>query len=102
MIPALTEKQLLRMQFRIALFRRRGLSEAAAETLADRLAERDFDRDDRRCCLECLHLQTPGTCFQAQRGLIPNTTTRKNVEHAYASVRDLLQRCEAFNFQTPA
>jgi hypothetical protein len=101
MRPALNDKQIARMQFRLDLFARRGFSEAAAEALAERLAQRDHDRDDRRMCAECAHLQDGGTCFAAARGWIPNTT-RHDDWRQHTPVRTLLQRCEAFTFSTPA
>ena len=39
----------------------RGLILADAERLADKLVQRDREGDDRRVCLECLHLQR-GRC----------------------------------------
>ena len=63
--------------------------------VADRLALRDQERDDRRMCCECSYLQQPGTCFATQQGWLPNTSTR------HAPVTDLLFRCEQFNFVKP-
>ena len=84
------------MIFRLELFARRGFTEAQAEALADRLAQRDYDRDDRRMCAECSNLQERGTCFAAAQGWIPNTARN------FSPVRTLLQRCEAFSFAKPA
>lgn len=67
MRPALNDRQIARMGFRIGLFQRRGMSPTEAEALADRLADRDHDLDDRRCCLECSHLQRGFTCFALKR-----------------------------------
>lgn len=41
---------------RVALLMRRGLSPGDADDLAERLHLRDVQGDDRRLCLECLHL----------------------------------------------
>jgi hypothetical protein len=90
------EVEFRRFPVRVALFKRRGLTEAKAEALAERLALRDMERDDRRVCLECLHLQTSGTCFPAVQGWMPHTSTR------FEPVRDLLQRCESFSAWKPA
>lgn len=84
-----------RFAFRVGLFKRRGMTQEAAEFLADRLALRDQERDDRRVCDECKHLQTPGTCFAAAQGWIPSFSRK------HQPVRGLLQRCEAFEFSTP-
>lgn len=83
--PAWTEREIARCVFRTALFRRRGMTEREAEAWASRLADRDHDRDDRRICAECKHLRPMGAC--AVRGIY---------------VRDTLQRCPLFTFETPA
>ena len=80
----LNDIELGRCVKRAALFERRGLSADAAETLADRLARRDRERDDRQCCIECDSLQQPGTCF---RGL-PISRTQ-------------LVRCAGFGWAMP-
>lgn len=80
------DKQIARFQYRVGLFKRRGMREPDAETLADRLAERDWEKDDRRTCVECKHLQRSLTCFLK----LPITV-------------DWMQliRCEGFEWQTP-
>lgn len=78
------DAEIRRFTFRHALFRQRGLSDHAAEALADRLALRDQDRDDRRVCLECKHIKPQLRCV-----------------HNHAVLTDLLQRCHHFEFQTP-
>ena len=45
---------------RAHLFTRHGLDQHQAEGLADDLVLRDRDSDDRRLCLECLHLRGGG------------------------------------------
>lgn len=84
-----------RFDFRLGLFMRRRLPESEAERLADRLALRDQERDDRRVCDECAHLQRDGGCFAAVQGWLRNTSRR------HQPVRALLQRCEQFSWQTP-
>jgi len=67
-MPAWNDQQIARFTFRVALFQRRGLDAAEAEKLGDRLAVRDHERDDRRCCLECESIQRNPrygtTCFK--------------------------------------
>lgn len=89
------DREISRFVFREALFRRRGLSSSEAETLADRLALRDQERDDRRVCDECAHLQRDGGCFAAAQGWM------RGVSKRHQPVRALLQRCEHFQFQRP-
>lgn len=64
-----------------------------AAVLADRLACRDADGDDRRVCLECASLGPRGRCSAAAAGLIEGASRRLQ------PVPDLLQRCEAFRLR---
>jgi hypothetical protein len=83
--PALNDRQIARMAFRIALFMKRGHTEPEAEALADRLADRDYDGDDRRMCVECAHVRPQYRC-----------------EAGGAAIRGLLQRCPLFAWEMPA
>ena len=56
-LPAWGEKEISRFKYRAGLFVRRGMSAPDAETLADRLVERDWEKDDRRTCVECSHFR---------------------------------------------
>jgi len=94
-IPAWGDAQIKRFTFREALFKRRGLSAQAAEQVADRLATRDHERDERRICLECESLQRGGSCFHVQQGNV------RDVSPKHAPVPDILQRCDHFTFQKP-
>lgn len=94
-IPAWNDAQIKRFNFRFGLFQRRGIEFFAAEKLADKMATRDFERDDRRVCLECDSWQRGGKCFHVAQGSIPNVSPRHN------PVMDVLQRCDFFKFSTP-
>ena len=95
------EREITRFRFRAALFQRRGLSEPDAETLADRLAERDYERDDRRVCIECKHLQRSWHCFAAKQGWLAHIKAGSREADHYTPLQQTLQRCEGFEFQTP-
>ena len=99
------DKQIARFQFRVQLFQRRGWDLHKAETYADRLAERDHERDDRHLCVECVHLQRSGGCFAATQGWLINfpAKTEAQQEHArrFRPVQDMLERCERFDWVTP-
>ena len=84
LFPAWGDREIARFKFRAALFVRRGMSVADAETLADRLFERDHERDDRRVCVECAHMRGASRCV-------------KN----FAVLPDVLQRCPSFSFEKP-
>lgn len=89
------DAQIRRFTYRLGLFQRRGWPEALAEAFADRLALRDQDKDDRRACIECKHLQRDGGCFAAVQGWL------KGVSARHHPVADVLFRCDSFEFQTP-
>lgn len=96
----LDQRQQARHDFRVGLFQRRGLSVEAASTLADRLVERDADRDDRRVCAECAHVTADHPkygrgCFAARQGWIHGASKH------LSPILNLLQRCEGFKFSTP-
>lgn len=90
-LPAWGEKEIGRFSYRVGLFTRRGMGRPQAENLADRLYERDFERDDRRVCVECNGLQRGMTCANSRPGQPKN-----------APLLDVLQRCPDFKFQVPA
>ena len=64
-----------------------GWCEADAEGLADRLARRDREGDDRRLCVECAHLRG-GRCRQAERAGIGGPEV--------GVLAAMLQNCPAF------
>lgn len=94
--PALTDRQIARMAWRIQRFQRFGIQAREAERLADMLADRDWQRDDRRICLECSEYARDGSCLPARQGRMPGFSTR------FEPVRDVLQRCNNFNWAMPA
>ncbi len=90
-----TDPTILRLQKRIGMFERRGLSSDRAGELAELLRLRDADLDDRRMCIECSNLQRDGHCFAARQGWLYGTSTN------LTPVTDMLQRCERFDWQKP-
>jgi hypothetical protein len=79
---------------RLALFTDRGLSIEHAEELADKLAGRDMDRDDRRLCIECV-------CLSGGAGSWRCSQWRKH-QHTGPEipsdlVTEILHRCAWFN-----
>lgn len=81
---ALTDREIKRMAFRVDLFQMHGWPAERAEAWADRLADRDIDRDDRRLCVECKHLLSQWRC--RQKGAV---------------LAETLQRCPTFDWKTP-
>jgi hypothetical protein len=81
---------------RLALFTDRGLILADAEALADKLAQRDREADDRRVCLECGHLRTGGRCGNWQQA---GVAIRARDAQLPGDFTTMLQRCDGFNDQ---
>lgn len=77
---------------RLVRFTDRGLDMQASERLADRLVIRDREHDDRRQCMECMHLHRAEgwRCRQWRRAGI-------GVAEVPAEMVEMLQRCDAFN-----
>lgn len=93
---AMTGREIDTFTARLARFTAKGVIHDDAEQLADKLATRDRDLDDRRLCLECSHLsgfagswrcrnwQRAGIALQARDAGLPGDLVR------------LLQRCDGF------
>jgi hypothetical protein len=102
-VPAWGDREFARFEFRVGLFKRRGLSTGDAEALADRLARRDYQLDDRRACIECEHIQRNGGCFIGwqQRKAREERGTKAEFHMPTTVMPTVLQRCPHFNFQRP-
>jgi hypothetical protein len=85
---AMTGREIDTFTARLARFTDKGLSSSDGEALADKLVRRDRDADERRLCLECVHLARNGLCKAA-------TTGAKPIE----PVPTILQRCDSFAAQ---
>jgi hypothetical protein len=95
--PALTEREISRMTFRIALFRSRSWDEGRAEAWADRLQDRDAAQDKRHICMECSHLRTWMTSDRETNEPVRDWKCQANG----ALLTDVLQRCPKFSWETP-
>jgi hypothetical protein len=87
-----------RFEFRMGLFQRRGLAEDEAEVLASRLVLRDQQRDDRRVCLECVHLQRSGHCAEVIGKRMPVACEPER----FTVISTQLARCSHFAWAVPA
>lgn len=80
---------------RLARFTDKGLTLDDAEALAAKLVQRDREMDDRRICMECVHLQGAGRwrCSNTvMAGIAPNTADTQ----LPSSLTHQLQRCAGF------
>ncbi len=78
---------------RLAWFTDKGLSLIDAEALADKLVIRDREGDDRRVCLECVHLRHGERCGNWQQA---GVAIRARDAQLPGDFTTLLQRCGGF------
>ncbi|MDO9093993.1 MAG: hypothetical protein Q7U99_15315 [Rubrivivax sp.] len=91
---AWTDGDIARFLDRRARLLRWGWAEPEAEKLADRLARRDRDRDERVSCTDCRHYR-PGRCGNHRRAGL-------NVAEVGRDLAAMLQRCAGFDQGTTA
>ena len=85
---------------RVAGFTGRGLVLADAEALADRLVNRDREKDVRRLCLECLHLAGYGAAsWRCGNWQAAGVAIRARDAQLAGDLVCQLQRCEGFSDQ---
>ena len=92
-----TDAEQRRFDFRAAMFQRRGLGERDVLALAEQLLQRDRQRDDRRVCIECAHMQRSGHCMAVKQGRMQVACPADQ----FTVMPQLLQRCTAFRWATP-
>lgn len=80
---------------RVVRFTERGVCHNEAESLADKLAIRDREQDERHCCLECSGLQGKDfwCCTNWQRAQVPRSGLPRDFVKQ-------LQRCPGFKLRT--
>ena len=83
---------------RVAHLSDMGIDLDAGERLADKLVIRDREQDDRRQCLECLHLHGGRRCGNWQRA---GVAVRARDAQLPTDFVDLLQRCDGFSDAVP-
>lgn len=96
---AMTGQEIDTLTARLHHFTRRGLAEPDAESLADKLMTRDREAEDRRLCLECVHLAGhAGTwgCRNWQRAAIASKARDAQLPAALVIQP---QRCDGFTDQ---
>jgi hypothetical protein len=82
---------------RLARFTDKGLSLDDGEKLADKLVARDRESDDRRLCLECLHLAGHGAgSWRCGAWQAAGVAIRARDAQLPTDFVNLLQRCDGF------
>lgn len=78
---------------RLARLTDKGLSLIDAEALADKLVIRDREADDRRVCLECVHLRHGGRCGNWRAAQVASNAMDARLPGDFTA---MLQRCGGF------
>ncbi len=84
---------------RLERFTDKGASKVDAEALADKLVTRDREADDRRLCLECLHLHRAGG-WRCGNWLRAGVAMRAKDAQLPGDLVMRLQRCDGFKDMT--
>ena len=77
-------------------FTRRGLAEPDAENMADKLVTRDRESDDRRLCLECVHLTGHAGVWGCQNWQRAGVAIKARDAQQSAALVYQPQRCDGF------
>lgn len=82
---------------RLARFPIKGVIHADAESMADRLLQRDRENDDRRACLECDHLVGYGRAsWRCGNWQAAGIAIHAHDNHLSGDFAQQLQRCDGF------
>ena len=85
---------------RLVRFTTKGLSQIDGEALADKLAMRDRESDDRRLCLECTHLAGYAGMWGCRNGQRAGVAINARDARLPGDLVRLLQRCDGFTAAT--
>ena len=93
---AMTGREIDTFTARLHHFTRRGLAEPDAENLADKLVTRDRESDDRRMCLECVHLAGHAGVWGCQNWQRAGVAIKARDAQQSAALVYQSQRCDGF------
>ena len=93
---AMTGREIDTLTVRLHHFARRGLTEPDAERTADKLVMRDREADDRRLCLECVHLAGRADLWGCRNWQRAGVATQARDAQLSAALVIQLQRCNGF------
>ena len=98
---AMTGSEIDSFTARLARFTDKGLIQIDAESLSDKLVQRDRESDDRRLCLECTHLGGYGaTSWRCGNWQAAKVAHRAQDSKLPADLVMQLQRCDGFKGAT--
>ncbi len=94
---SMTGSEINTLTARKSAFTDRALDVVEAEAMANKLVLRDRERDDRRACLECLHLSGHGTTLmRCGNWQMAGIAIRARDAHLPTDLVLALQRCDGF------
>ena len=93
---AMNERELDTFTLRLETFTSKGLRLHEAEAQADVLVQRDRTADDRRLCLECIHLQGGPGRRRCGNGVVAGIGLRAADTQLPSDLTHQLQRCAGF------
>ena len=96
---AMTGREIDTFTARLARFTDKGLSLNDGEALADKLVTRDRDADERRLCLECVHLAGHAGIWGCGNWQRAGVATRARDARLAAALVLQFQRCDGFKDQ---
>ena len=97
---AMTGREIDTFTARLARFTDKGLSLDDGEALADKLVTRDRESDDRRLCLECVHLSGQyGKTLDCRNGQRAGVAIQARDAQLSAALVFQPQRCDGFTKQ---
>ena len=98
----MTDREIDTFTARLARFTDKGASTDVGEALADKLVIRDRESDDRRLCLECLHLAGHGaTSWRCGNWQASRVAIRAGDSQLHGDLVCQLQRCGGFKETVP-
>ena len=96
---AMTGREIDTFTARLARFTDKGLSLVDSAALADNLVTRDRDADERRLCLECVHLAGHAGIWGCGNWQRAGVATRARDARLAAALVLQFQRCDGFKDQ---
>ncbi|MFZ2391672.1 hypothetical protein [Rhodoferax sp.] len=93
---AMTGREIDTFTARLARFTDKGLSLDAADALAEKLVTRDREPDDRRLCLECVHLAGHAGVWGCRSWQRAGVATKPQHAQLSAALVNQPQRCDDF------
>lgn len=93
---AMNERELDTFTLRLETFTSKGLRLHEAEAQADVLVQRDRTADDRRLCVECIHLQGSTGRRRCGNGVVAGIGLRAADTQLPSDLTHQLQRCPGF------